>query len=81
MDRKETIADASPLYRSIVEKALDGTCSPRGAIKAFCLRCTGYVRADVAGCTAYNCPLHKFRPYQGNEETDQEAERLAETAE
>ncbi len=71
MTRDETIKDALPLYRGIVAKALDGTASPRGAIKAFCLRCVGYVRDDVTNCTAYNCPLHKYRPYQeGAQDTD-----------
>jgi hypothetical protein len=74
MNRKETIADASPMYRGLLTKALDGTASPRGAIKAFCLRCVGYIRQDVTDCTAVNCPLHQYRPYQGAQDTDSDAE-------
>jgi hypothetical protein len=46
------------------EKALKGVASPRQAIKAFCMACTGYVRADVAGCTAFRCALWMHRPFQ-----------------
>lgn len=50
--------------RALYQKALNGTCSPRQAIKAFCLRCVGYLRADVSNCTATHCPLHRYRPFQ-----------------
>lgn len=50
--------------RALYQKALKGTCSPRQAIKAFCLRCVGYSRPDVTHCTATTCPLHRFRPFQ-----------------
>ena len=79
MNRAETIADASPKYRKLVERALDGTCSPRAGIKAFCLRCVGYIRADVEGCTSRNCPLWQFRPYKSGEDTDNLAEGSEET--
>lgn len=38
--------------------------SPRAAIKAFCAECQGYDRDAVAGCTAYACPLWRYRPHQ-----------------
>lgn len=38
--------------------------SPRQAIKAFCHECQGYDRDGVAGCTAYACPLWRYRPSQ-----------------
>lgn len=38
--------------------------SPRKAIKAFCAECVGYDRESVAGCTAYACPLWRYRPHQ-----------------
>lgn len=59
-----------PMYRGIIDRAYEGKCSPRTAIKAFCLYCTGYQRMDVKNCTSLACPLHGFRPYQddsGNE--------------
>ena len=45
-------------------QAAQGTGSPRTAIKAFCLECVGYVRAEVAQCTAAACPLFMYRPFQ-----------------
>lgn len=56
--------DVPQSYRRVYQTALLGNGSPRSAIKAFCLRCVGYTRADITGCTSYACPLHKFRPYQ-----------------
>ena len=40
---------------------------PRQAIKAFCQECAGYERRAVTGCTAYACPLWRYRPYQKSE--------------
>lgn len=42
--------------------------SPRAAIKAFCAECVGYDRDAVAGCTAYACPLWRYRPFQTKED-------------
>lgn len=68
MNRAERItkdlAEASPLYRSIMQRAYSGTASPRSAIKAQCLHCVGFVRADVTHCAGYSCPLWAYRPYQ-----------------
>ena len=44
-------------------RACAGETSPRGAIKAFCLYCVGYVRQDITNCTAVTCPLYAFRPF------------------
>jgi hypothetical protein len=38
--------------------------SPRAAIKAFCAECVGYDRLAVTECTAYACPLWRYRPHQ-----------------
>ncbi len=68
MNRAERItkamAEASPLYRTIMEKAYASTASPRSAIKAQCLQCVGYIRDDVTHCTGFACPLWGYRPYQ-----------------
>ncbi len=62
--------DIPETSRALFQKALNGTCSPRQAIKAFCLRCVGYSRADVTNCTAWKCPLHRYRPFQDRPEVD-----------
>lgn len=68
MNRAEVVAkrisEASPLYKTIMVKAYSGDCSPRQAVKAQCLHCTGYDRDAVRDCSGYSCPLWTFRPYQ-----------------
>ena len=68
MNREErinkAIAEARTLYRTIMQKAYDGTAAPRSAIKAQCLACVGYERLMVIHCTGFSCPLWAYRPYQ-----------------
>lgn len=42
--------------------------SPLQAIKAFCNECVGGKREDITDCTAPNCNLYIYRPYQKGEE-------------
>lgn len=42
--------------------------SRKSAIDLFCLMCMGFERESVRGCTAPDCPLFKFRPYQTDAE-------------
>ena len=69
-DQQSRVGDAPVMFRGIEARAYRGTASPRVAIKAFCLQCVGYVRADVKGCTAFACPLWGYRPYQSDDETE-----------
>jgi len=58
--------DAAPkMYADIQARALAGTGGRSNAIKCMCLACSGWIRADVAGCQITDCPLWHFRPYQG----------------
>jgi len=50
--------------RGAVGRAFAGTASPRSAIKAKCLDCCHFERAEVAACTVILCPLHPYRPFQ-----------------
>ena len=56
MNREErinkAIAEACTLYRTIMQKAYNGTAAPRSAIKAQCLACVGYERLMVTHCLA-----------------------------
>ena len=45
--------------------AAAGRASPRAAIKAQCMECVGWVRSEVAACTALACPLWGYRPFKG----------------
>jgi len=62
---KERIALAPESCKGVLTKAYAGSASPRSAIKAFCLQCVGYERVEVTNCTAFACPLHKYRPFRG----------------
>jgi hypothetical protein len=58
---------ASPVsVRGIMIRALSGKASPRQAIKAKCLECAHYDRAEVSDCLVILCPLRPYRPYQKN---------------
>ena len=59
----KSIAEAGQLYRSIMQKAYDGTAAPRSAIKAQCLACVGFDRVSITHCTGFTCPLWAYRPY------------------
>ena len=72
--QKAVIDETPAMYKGGMERAVMGEASPRQAIKAFCLRCVGYVRADVTGCTAYKCPLHAYRPFQAGDSEPESAE-------
>ena len=57
-------AEMPETMRKAYLRAAAGTASPRAAIKAFCLECVGYVRAEVTQCTDEACPLFMYRPFQ-----------------
>ncbi len=58
-------ADKMPKhYRNCYLSAVSGKATPRNAIKAFCIECMGYTRAEVTGCDTIDCPLNLYRPYQ-----------------
>ena len=59
----KALEDAPSLYRGTLTRAYQ-TKSKSAAIRAFCLRCVGYVRQDITDCTARGCPLWPHRPYQ-----------------
>lgn len=52
------------MYRGVYRKALIGTASPRAAIKAQCLDCTGEDRIAITECGDRCCPLWQYRPFQ-----------------
>lgn len=62
--RAEYLAGVPSMFRGITERAFAGQLSPRAAIKAKCLGCTGFVRADITDCTSALCELWPLRPYQ-----------------
>ena len=61
---EKTISDAPVSARGALTEAFSGSASPRKAIKAMCLACTGFERSEIANCTGFSCPLWKYRPFQ-----------------
>lgn len=59
--------------RGIVERALLGQ-SRATAVKAKCLTCTNFDRAEIADCPVTICPLHPYRPFQDKSEDATDAE-------
>ena len=45
-------------------RVYEGKASPRNAIKAKCGECCHFDRAAITECTAAQCPLWSFRPFQ-----------------
>lgn len=64
--RAEYLGTVPARYRALVGKAAEGATSPRQAIKAKCLDCCHFQRAEVRLCGVLTCPLHAFRPYQSD---------------
>jgi hypothetical protein len=65
-----SVLDEVPVsYRATFNRAYS-TNSRNAAIRAFCLRCVGYLREDVRNCTAQGCPLWTHRPYQSDLEEE-----------
>ena len=68
--RAVAIASTPASARKIVADAYERKSRAR-AIKAFCLTCVGFKRADVENCTAVCCPLFVWRPrFGGSDELE-----------
>ncbi len=61
---QEKAAEMPETMRRGYLRAAVGTASPQAAIKAYCLECVGYIRAEVTHCTGVACPLFMYRPFQ-----------------
>ena len=57
------------IVKNLLKSAMLGEATPVRAIKAKCIECFGYedYRSGIKGCTAQNCPLWAYRPYQDGE--------------
>jgi hypothetical protein len=65
-DRVEEYVQKAPVtQQGTLRRALLGNVSPRMAIKAKCLVCSNFERAEVENCTVRLCPLWAYRPFQG----------------
>lgn len=65
MNRTDEYLETVPaMSRAAIARALAGELSPRQAIKAKCLECCGFDRAEAAACTVWRCPLHAYNPWR-----------------
>jgi hypothetical protein len=62
--QKAFVATVPEKSRVLISRALVGTVSPRQCIKAKCLDCCCYNRAEAAACTVTLCPLWAVNPYR-----------------
>ncbi len=60
------VSEDAPGKRKAFERAYSGQASPRHAIKAKCLECCWLDEQAIRECSAPDCPLWEYRPYQGN---------------
>lgn len=51
------------VYQGVYERAMSGN-SRKAAMRAFCLKCVGWERNEVALCTDTQCPLYPYRPFK-----------------
>ncbi len=54
----------TPSKAGLFRRIYAGKASPRDVIKAQCLHCCWLEEAAIRECTATECPLWDFRPYQ-----------------
>lgn len=62
----DVVQKAPPRFRGAYLRALQGSDSPRQAIRTKCHECVGFadVRDQIQGCRARRCPLWAYRPYR-----------------
>ena len=54
-------------YQTGYLRAAAGRGPIRAAVKAHCLECMSWVRAEVTRCPSLACPLWSYRPYRDDE--------------
>jgi hypothetical protein len=57
------ISDHTPDCVSLFSRAFQGV-SKAAAVKAKCIECCNFQKAEVKRCDIEGCPLWRYRPYQ-----------------
>ena len=68
--RAGRLATTPDRFKGHFEAAWSSKCSPRRAVKAFCLECNGFDPDAITNCACYACPLWNFRPFNNDEIPD-----------
>jgi hypothetical protein len=58
------VSEDAPSKVKLFARVFRGEASPRLAIKAYCLECLQFRVDDIRTCTAPDCPLFAYRPFQ-----------------
>ncbi len=58
------LAQTPPSQRGLFNRVYAGWATQRQCIRAMCLECLGFDKDGIRNCTAPECPLYRFRPYQ-----------------
>ena len=58
------VAEDAPSKAGLFRRVYGAKANPRLAIKTKCLECCWMDEATIRECTATECPLWSFRPYQ-----------------
>ena len=58
------VSEDAPSKAGLFRRVYEGRASPRLAIKVQCLQCCWLDETAIRECTATECPLWDFRPYQ-----------------
>ena len=61
--QEKRLSEIPDLYKANYQKAMT-TKSKAAAIKAKCLDCCCWMRAEITECGATACPLYPHRPYR-----------------
>lgn len=64
--QEQWLARIPKVYQQNYETAISGK-SRAGGVKAKCLDCCCWQRAEISCCPVETCPLHPYRPYTSPE--------------
>lgn len=62
------VASVPMASRVRAKRSLRGELSPRQAIRAHCLSCSGFVRAEAKACQVVLCALLPLNPWKAGDE-------------
>jgi hypothetical protein len=79
---KEELENAAKYLSSVIkvfQRAFSGN-SKSAALKAKCIQCCCYQKAEVSKCTVKGCALWQYRPYQRGEDEEDAGDDQEDTA-
>lgn len=62
--RERRLSSCTESAKGLFRRVYEGRATRNQSIKAMCLDCLGFDRAEIAVCGCYACPLWRYRPFQ-----------------